>query len=231
MDPVTAGLITGGVDSATSLGGQFISGYQNRKSQKRAAKYQRWNSAWAATQLPSLRVQGLRKAGLNPVLAAGIGNAGQLPASPAPSASGSVSGGLSSGLSRFMEAQSRKKGLELQDKQIALTEASTAKELAQTARDQAHTQLYSNLSSAASFDALNKSYEAYKNMLTKNIYESDMGQKFLPIMRALNESGLSPQSVMYSGAGLAGAAMNALSPVKIFKIFKELLSKKKTMGF
>lgn len=71
MDPVTASLFVAGADQASGIASQLIGGYQGRKSAKRASKYQRWNSAWAAQNLPDLQVRGLQKAGLNPMLAAG----------------------------------------------------------------------------------------------------------------------------------------------------------------
>ena len=79
MDPVTASLILGGASSATNIGGQLIGNYSGRKGAKRAAKYARWNSAWAAQNLPAMQMAGLRKAGLNPILAAGSGRSTQMP--------------------------------------------------------------------------------------------------------------------------------------------------------
>lgn len=140
MDPVTATLIVGGASSATDIAGSFISGFQGRKSAKRAAKYARWNSAWAAQNLPGLQMEGLRAAGLNPILAAGRFGGAVSPGTGTPASIGQSSGVDFSRV--YSNVSSAKLAREQRETQEQMTDyyrhlAKKTKEEARTSKSQA----------------------------------------------------------------------------------------------
>lgn len=177
MDPLTASLILGGASSATDIGGQLLSGYQGRKSAKRAAKYARWNSAWAAQNLPSLQMEGLRKGGLNPILAAGnVGKNYQVGAgSPGPI--GQSGGGAD--YSRGYQS---------------VSSAKLAKEQRNTQREM--TRYYGNMADREHWRAISSSVDAYKDKLLSKAYDNPAVQRTAPFLRAYSESGLPASSAM-----------------------------------
>lgn len=204
MDPATATLIAGGAQSGSAIASQLIGGYQGRKSAKRAAKYARWNTAWAERNVPSLRMQGLRAAGLNPILAAG-GSSTMAPGAAGPIGSPGQGVDLSSTSAKGAQAA-------LNREQINLT-----KEQRQTSRKLGD--LYEKQAGKAHWEALSSSVQAYKDELLSRAYDSPMVQRVAPYMRAFSESGLRPDLVFgtlgTSASSVAKVLMNAAKGKKM----------------
>lgn len=194
MDPVTGAIVSSGIQSGSDVGSAFLGNYFNRKASKRQYKYWRWS----VLEGPSLQVAGLRKAGLNPILAAGGSSAS------------SMSPGLSAQnvhASNMANTMSSAATLSLARKQAQLLDAQTDKEKNQS-------NMYANLASAAGWDALNKSFDTYKNELTTKVYEGKIGQKILPILRAMSESGVGISDVIRAGSATFSSAGSILQLIR-----------------
>lgn len=195
MDPVTASLYLGGLSSATTIGSAFLQDSFSQSASKKAYKYWKWGQEIG----PQLRMRGLRKAGLNPILAAGGSSAGAAAFGGGLTARGLAANNLANSVSSAAS-------LSLARKQGRLLDAQTDKERSMQS-------MYGNLSNAAHWDALNKSYETFKNSLTTKAYETKIGGKALPVLRALNESGVGLRDVVRLGSGSlssAGAILNLI---------------------
>lgn len=179
MDPVSASLASTALSSATNLAGQVFGGYQGRKSSKRAAKYQRWNASWAANKLPSIQVQGLRRAGLNPILAVG----GMKPQNLAPTSAPQIAANhkadnLAASIESISSARLKKKNEDLVSAQTDLTK---------TQEIEASNRALKEAGLAASAVA-----QSVIDRSTAAVYETKFGKKVLPIMRAATAAGLRP---------------------------------------
>ena len=176
MDPL---ILSSAIDAGSGFAGQAFGNYSGRKSSKRAAKYQRWNAAWAANELPSMQVAGLRKAGLNPILAVGGMRAGQMPSVPAPQiAANNRMDSIAQSAERLSSAALKNKTKELTNEQVNLTK----------------TQQVETANRALKEAALASSAIAQKTIdeMTANVYQTRVGRAILPILRASKEAGLRP---------------------------------------
>lgn len=84
MGPGAIALASSASNTAGNIGGQVLGYGFGKKSAKKQLKYQKW----AAAEMPSYHVAGLKKAGLNPILAVNPG--GSLPNISATSAGSNV---------------------------------------------------------------------------------------------------------------------------------------------
>lgn len=110
MDPITAGIVTGGMGLAGGL-------FQNEQNSREAGNNRAWQQHMASTA-HQRSVNDLRAAGLNPVLSA-LGNGAATP-SGAQAQMGNLSDGLSKGMDTAIAIRAQNKALDLQDAEIDL---------------------------------------------------------------------------------------------------------------
>lgn len=135
MDPVTAGIVAGGVGSV----GTLLSGFMNRDSAESQMNFQADMSNTAHQR----EVEDLRKAGLNPILSA-LGSGASTPGG-AQSTMGDLGEGISKGMDTAIAVKTMNKELQAKDSGIANMDADTknkeatsaliANQAAQTAQD------------------------------------------------------------------------------------------------
>lgn len=190
MDPVITGALIGaGGNALSTAGGNLMSDYSGRRAAKRQYKYWRWGQF----EGPSLRMQGLRKAGINPIHAAGGGSMGAGGAfapgmSPPRISSPDVSGGAASG----SEVMRKRK---LYQAELKLLQTQTDREEATKRAQDELAGLYYNQSSAAHYESLIKSLEAYFRKRESDVYAIPGVGHVLPFLRAFNNVGVSLNSI------------------------------------
>lgn len=186
------------IGAAGSIGGSLLG---NSASAKNVASANAANAAmtdkgiqhskYQMSMAHQLQVRDLRRAGLNPILSANSGASGGMPSmgtmQPVQESYGDLG---ASAFNTFKTAVEERKLIKEQQ-QTQRTQQSANEQLANKASQEAK---------KLHWEGLNASYEAFKNSLTKSVYEGETMQEILPVLRALSESGARPDVLAGSSA-------------------------------
>lgn len=172
---------------AGSLAGSVLGSGSSAFTAKQQYRY----SKKLAQQSPSWNVHGLRKAGLNPILAANPAG-GSPSAGIAPAGSADISGGAES----LSSASYKKRQEDLVGQHMALATAQTqqAYQLSRESFARQQTEMHRASSAQA---------QAKIDKQVQEVYSSSLGKHILPVLRASAQAGLRPDLVMGNLTGSA----------------------------
>lgn len=192
------GLVGGTSSSASSSALGFASSYYGREHAYGLNKQARIKG-------PSWDVEGLRRAGLNPVLAARGSGAG-FSSSPLSSPASDIARSMES----ISSSSAKDADAKLKKEQAEATKASKDLMTAQTKQAYQLADESYHRTAKEMFQADSAQAEAYIRNQIKNVYSSKIGSRTLPILRALAESGLRPDLALGAIPSSAGAVAKFL---------------------